>query len=145
MKYAAHILTLAVLTAVGCGGPGYKTVPVSGRVTFNGEPMTKVVVLTQPIGGEDNPNPGPGSWGRTDEDGRFVLSTQDDLGIDGAIRGKCRLKLKDVMEQKASNDDTVDPRFRSRIPQEYIDGAVEFVIPDEGTDAMDFELGKKRR
>ena len=143
MKLGTLLWLCATLLAVGCG-PGYKTVPASGRVTLNGKPMTKVVVLTQPIGGVDNPTPGPGSWGKTDEDGRFVLSTQDDLGLDGAVAGPCRIRIKDGMEKKASNDDTVE-RVRSRIPQAYIDGAIEYEIPAEGTDAMDFEIGKRAR
>ena len=45
--------------------------PVSGRVTLDDQPLANAVVLFEPITG--NTNPGMGSVGRTDSDGRFVL------------------------------------------------------------------------
>lgn len=61
-------LCAAVLIAAGCDGRS--VVPVSGRVTLNGLPLNNAVVLFQPF---DRDNPGTGSSGRTDADGRFTL------------------------------------------------------------------------
>ena len=62
---------------VGCSG-GPKFAPVSGVVTLDGKPYAKAVVSFQPIGTADNPNPGRGSSAYTDENGRFVLKSDDE-------------------------------------------------------------------
>ena len=75
------LLAVPLLLAVGCSGPGFDFVPVSGRVTKNGQPLANVRVTFQPEG----ENPGPGSAGTTDADGRYtlVVSSQQYQG-DGA-------------------------------------------------------------
>src|SRR5688572_22396068 len=66
------LAAVAVLSA-GCSSEPYKTAPVSGRVTLNGQPLASAAVLFQPVATEGNNNPGPGSYGVTDADGRYTL------------------------------------------------------------------------
>jgi hypothetical protein len=58
-----------VLLPVGCGGTGspWEVVPVSGIVTWRGEPVHGLIV-------EFEPDSGRPSQGRTDDQGRFSLS-----------------------------------------------------------------------
>ena len=57
----------------GCADAGPKYAPVSGRVTLNGEPLAGVSVDFQPVAAGKDADPGPGSTGKTDKDGRFTL------------------------------------------------------------------------
>ena len=118
--------------------------PVSGRITINGEPFPNVTILTQPVG--ESENPGPGSYGLTDEDGRFSLELQIDEGNAGAVPGKCVITLV----QKGHSDDPTSDEIsredvRTKIPWDYRNNQVTFDIPEDGTDAMDFDLDTKKR
>jgi hypothetical protein len=120
------------LLAAGCGRGGFKLVPVSGRVTANGQPVAEARVTFQPQGG------GPGSYGQSDAEGRFVLrSVLDDSR--GAVAGPHVVTITTAKDTNASDDggggttgELAPPRFR--------DGSVEFVVPPKGTDSADFEL-----
>lgn len=80
----------AVLFA-GCGGDGPRLAKVSGVVTLDGKPFANGFVNFQPIGSANNPNPGPGSVGRTDEQGRYRLFT-DQYG-EGAVVATHRVRI----------------------------------------------------
>src|SRR5438045_84351 len=86
---ALAALFLGMCAAVGCGSS--TNVPVSGVVKVDGKPYKNAVVSFQPMGGKDNPNPGRGSSGLTDENGRFALMTDD--GKSGAVPGKHRIRI----------------------------------------------------
>ena len=83
-KASAFLAMAVALWCAGCSDS--KNVPVSGRVLVDGKPKKDLIVLFQPIGGEGNPNPGKGSSGRTDVDGRYTLSVDDKTS--GAVVGK---------------------------------------------------------
>jgi hypothetical protein len=85
---AAGGLLAAVL---GCSGGDPHFAPVSGVVTLDGKPYDQAVISFQPIGTPDNPTPGHGSSAYTDENGRFVL--RSDNKIDGAVVGKHRVRI----------------------------------------------------
>ncbi|MFG0332315.1 MAG: carboxypeptidase regulatory-like domain-containing protein [Maioricimonas sp. JB049] len=78
---------LLSLAAAGCGGSSGdkwtegrpETVRVTGVVTLNGEPLDGATVAFEPQGGVH------AAYGRTDEKGRFVLTTFVDG--DGAVAG----------------------------------------------------------
>jgi hypothetical protein len=70
-------LAIVVAMAVGCGGPA--TVPVSGTVTLDGEPVDGATVTFVPEG-EGRP-----ANGNTDASGNFTLTTF--TGGDGALPG----------------------------------------------------------
>jgi hypothetical protein len=59
-RIAAVVVAAGLLSALGCSKSGPKFVKVSGVVTVNGVPYPNAVVTFQPMGTEDNPNPGRG-------------------------------------------------------------------------------------
>ncbi|MCA9203132.1 MAG: hypothetical protein KDA59_08805 [Planctomycetales bacterium] len=86
------LLSVSLLPLVGCGPAGPKTVPVSGTVTLNGQPVPHLVVHFMPDEGRP-------SWGYTDEQGRFTLNYTRDR--DGAELGKHKVWF--VYEPKAQD------------------------------------------
>jgi hypothetical protein len=142
--------TAAVLVlAAGCGGKG-SYAKVSGVVKLDGKPYPNAVVMFQPIGDEDHPYPGRGSSGITDDQGRFTLKTDQNVG--GAIVGKHRVHIQ---SHRGNPTGEVDPRYgspdgtpstqRSRtehdpIPPEWVGGSHEFEVPSGGTDQANFDI-----
>jgi hypothetical protein len=145
---AAGGLLAAVL---GCSGGGPHFAPVSGVVTLDGKPYDQAVVSFQPIGTPDNPNPGRGSSAYTDENGRFVLRSDDK--IDGAVVGKHRVRIAtrggDVIGQSpegGSPDDAPVGRKVDPIPPEWNSlSKKEFDVPPGGTDQAIFDIKSRKR
>lgn len=71
------ICGLMSLVAVGCGQSGPKLYPVSGTVTYDGQPLEGASVLFIPQGGRP-------SMGMTDGSGKFTIATN---GKPGAPQG----------------------------------------------------------
>ena len=119
----------AVCPMMGCGGAGHGEVPVSGQVTYDGEPVAGLQITFQPIA-KDASGFGPGSFGRTDAQGRFSMRTVWP-DAPGAIPGKHRVQLS--FER--------GPPERARlIPKEYRDGTAVYEVPPAGTDQAHIEL-----
>jgi hypothetical protein len=116
---AAGVLAVSL---VGCGSSAY--VPVSGVVTLNGKAVKNCVVQFQPMATADNPNPGRGSSGKTDENGRFTLKCDD--GRPGAAIGKHRIRI-------LAGTDPIPPEWSS-------DSTHEFEVPSGGTDKANFDV-----
>jgi hypothetical protein len=135
----------ALLVAVaGCGSSNFA--PVSGVVTLNGKPYNKAVVSFQPIGSPTKPNPGRGSSAYTDENGRFVLKS--DNNVNGAVIGKHRVRImtrgNDVVGQSPDGgtpDETPTGREVDPIPPEWNAlSTKEFEVPSGGTDKANFDI-----
>ncbi len=87
-SYATVLLALLISSGCGGRGPAYRTVPVKGVLTCQGKPIAQVQVLFSPKAehGREEKAPGRAAMARTDENGRFELST---YGLhDGAVIGK---------------------------------------------------------
>src|SRR5262249_56251009 len=71
----------AVLLAglVGCGSPGETFLPVEGRVTFNGKPLTKGTVVLYPDAGKGNASKHEPRGG-IEADGRYKIFTPPKAG-----------------------------------------------------------------
>lgn len=139
---------LASLAAVGCGGQ--KIVPVSGVVKLDGKPYKNAVVSFQPIGSKEDPNPGRGSAGVTDENGRFTLNYDGEKP--GALVGKHRVRIFTQVGAEPPPDDRTESarparaitQFVERIPPEWNElSDKEFEVPRGGTDAADFDIFTK--
>ena len=76
---------IAALLIVGCGPPRGNIAPVTGKLTLDGKPMPGVEIIFSPKIVEGNSNPGPYSFGTTDEEGNFELETR--YGDKGAAVG----------------------------------------------------------
>lgn len=144
MTRLSLLFILPLFALVGCGGPKY--VPVSGIVKINGQPYGKAVVNFQPMSTGDNPNPGRGSSAYTDDQGRFVLMS--DEAIEGAVVGKHRVRIQtkggNVMGQDTTvvaGDGAPTQRNVDPIPPEWnANSDKEFEVPAGGTDKADFDI-----
>jgi hypothetical protein len=76
------ILGLALIA--GCGDSNPKTAPVSGKVTYKGEPVPKVNVVYTPAKGRP-------AQGTTDAEGKYTLSTFK--SNDGAVPGEHKVAI----------------------------------------------------
>lgn len=76
-----------IAAVLGCSSSAAPIVPVSGRVTLDGQPLRKALVQFMPVA---RPNsieaPGPGSTGVTDENGNYTLTTIG-AAAPGAVAG----------------------------------------------------------
>jgi hypothetical protein len=103
MRRELLLAATAALAVCGCG-KSFQLADVKGRVTLNNKPLANVVVSFQPEG----KNPGPGSSGITDSDGRYTLkvSSQQHEG-DGAIVGTHRVMIGVILP--GERDKPTDP------------------------------------
>jgi hypothetical protein len=147
-RFATRVL-ITLCALVGCSDRRYETVPVSGRVTLDGEPLADVGLLFVPLARKtDEPNVGPGSLGRTDATGRYHLQTA--RGETGAVPTEHVVRLSLAEEPRAavaSNDFTPEGDIRRRdgrrkrtLPACAGDGTLRFNVPPDGTDQADFDL-----
>jgi hypothetical protein len=96
-----------VLLLAGCGGSEFAIAPVSGTVTQDGKPLADVVVTFQPIAETRAGSAGPGSFGVTDDQGRFTLTVAGSRQS-GAVVGLHRVMFSAKARERDSSDDTVD-------------------------------------
>jgi hypothetical protein len=145
---------LRVRFGLGCGG-GPQYVGVSGVVTLNGKPYRGAVVNFQPTGTPQNPYPGRGSYGHTDENGRFTLVVDDKIA--GAVVGKHRVRIATARGTPSPGWDPAlgtpdgDPKGRPKpgidpIPPEWNTSSTkEFEVPPRGTDQANFDIVSRKR
>src|SRR5262249_49766895 len=89
----AGLLIFAAL--IGCGSDGPQIVPLTGSLTYKGQPVTNAVLWFQPEVGRP-------SWGQTDEQGQFKLSY--DKTRDGAVAGKHKVWIDRRAVTQAERD-----------------------------------------
>jgi len=121
---------LAVLA--GCG-QGLPVAPASGVVLLDGAPLANVSIMTQPIA-TNSPNPGPGSFGRTNAEGQFELELVKPA-VRGAIIGEHRVMIAPVGEVKTATGD--------KWPTSFSDGSLRIQVPKEGTKELRVELSRR--
>jgi len=144
------VLGLMTGAAVGCSGSG-GYVPVSGVVKLNGKPYANAVVTFQPEGTKDNPNPGRGSAGVTDAEGRFTLKCDD--GKKGAVVGSHNVTVRtagDVIavDPNVGSDDKGPVPDKKKIDPIPVDwraiGNHKFIVPPGGTSEANFDITNPR-
>lgn len=86
-----NVLLLLVVFLSGCGGSEFSLVPVSGTVTFDGQPLEGAEVVFAPMASQDEINVGPVSVAQTDASGQFALATAK--GEAGAVVTKHRVSI----------------------------------------------------
>ena len=138
--FIASLLAGLSLALSGCESPPYKVAPVSGRVTLDDQPLADALVTFQPIGSKTNaskPNmqPGPGSFGRTDKDGKFSLRVVEP-DQPGAVVGPHQV----LISTATSNGGDGDRAVGERVPRRYRDGKLQFDVPTGGTTEANFDL-----
>jgi hypothetical protein len=136
------------LSLVGCGNTRY--VPVSGVVTLDGKPYRNAIIMFLPITTQDNPNPGRGSSGFTDENGRFTLKTYE--GQAGAAIGKHRVRITTKYSEKLRGYELWDAAKNEAVkavsdpipPEWNYESKKEFDVPSGGTDQAKFDIVSKK-
>jgi hypothetical protein len=143
MKVSRLSLLAALLVLAGCSKGPYDVAPVSGRVTLNGQPVANVAVMFQPMAAGGNYNPGPGSYGITDADGRYTLKL---IGKEtaGAVVGKHKVRIENYTDPGDPSDDRPRKAVKhaNPIPLKYNQGEaiLDFDVPAGGTDKADWPL-----
>jgi hypothetical protein len=147
MRRRAGNAALVLLFVAGCTNNGIRMAPVSGTVTMNGRPLPNVYVNFQPVGSDTNPNPGRGSYGVTDSQGKYTLVV--DAQTRGAVVGRHRVTIATRYAEDAPVDprkgspDGAPPRLshRESVPTRYNQqSTLVFDVPAKGSSAADFDL-----
>jgi hypothetical protein len=107
---------LVILPVVGGCGKGSSidgVVPVSGNVTYQGEPVEGAIVTFLPQGTQR------AATGRTDASGQYKLTTLE--AEDGAMPGDYQVTIAktEVSGTRDTEDDTPPPVFDSGLPPIY--------------------------
>jgi len=128
---------------VGCGGSEYPLAPVSGRLTMDGQPLHGININFQPVAKDPKNNPlsGPGSYARTDADGRYALKTVIPVDLEGAVVGKHVVRMIVPKGGDFEKDDDLPSELpKITLPKHAMDGSLYFEVPAEGSDAANFDL-----
>ncbi|MCI0335122.1 MAG: carboxypeptidase-like regulatory domain-containing protein [Planctomycetes bacterium] len=153
MRFVTTSASILLLCA-GCR-EGLPVAPVSGTITYRGEPLADANITTQPIA-TDSMNPGPGSFGRTDGQGRFELELVKPA-IKGAIIGEHRVMISPAggdtthdQPQRSADGKSVywtdDPLAHRKAvadlswPPRFADGSLRLQVPPEGKADARFDL-----
>lgn len=132
------LLTTGLVFLAGCGGET-RFAPISGRVTLNDAPLADAWVNFQPIGAKDR-DPGPGSVGKTDKDGRYVLRV--DASRSGAVVGKHRVMFSTRGDKAEGDADAGGTRYPDKVPIRYssVETILRCDVPPEGRTDANYEL-----
>lgn len=142
MRANAVALTflLALCAFVGCKEKEL-VVPVSGMATYQGKPLANCTVFFTPIN-TPNANMCVTSAGKTNEEGRFELTTTEIDARKGAVVGQHRVSFKFMQWGTELTEDEDAPKEKlPNLSKEYTQGTkIKFVVPENGTDAANFDL-----
>lgn len=123
MRNVAGPIALAALFLLPCTGCGSKaqsftatTVPVKGKVTYQGKPLTKGTVTFEPDSGRE-------AHGEIKSDGSFVLTTFKEG--DGAVPGLHRVAVSGAGRQIPIKFTNVSS---SKIEKEVAEGTTDYPI-----------------
>lgn len=151
MNYIVRRVCVGVwlLGCCACGSEGYTLAPVSGRVTVEGKGVSDLQVTFEPVGSRDKLNPGPGSYGITDGEGRFTLATLPGKRT-GAVVGPARVRIRTIVREAAAANQFLDPPIAKvkqpvrHLPLRFNDNSeLTFDVARGGTSAANFELSWK--
>jgi hypothetical protein len=114
MRIRSPFLLIGLVLIVGCGDSKYA--PVSGIVKMDGEPLADVLVTFQPTG--DTMNPGPGSSGKTNENGEFTLKVIGE-NQQGAVIGMHTVQIQRMGASKTAPKIDIPHKYNSLTELKY--------------------------
>jgi hypothetical protein len=138
MNLQTRLIVLFVgTTLAGCSSSD-SVLPVTGRVTFNGEPLAKASIRFMPMAPPDSIEaPGPGSTGLTDENGNYSLSIVGTKNA-GAIVGSHRVAIYTVFSSAGRGD---APGQKEIVPAKYNSATeLRFTVKASGPNVANWEL-----
>lgn len=125
-----------MLLATCLGGCNADIVHVSGRITFEGQPLTGAVVTFQPIRDSSSEPPGAtGSVGYTNSQGQYVLRLVDPDRL-GALVGEHTVTISTATASGMEGE----PPQGERLPEEWRDGSQRYTVPARGTTEANFDI-----
>jgi len=130
MSLVIGLMSIALLLQ-GCGGAaGF--VPVSGKVTLDGQPLEGASVQFHPKEAEAE-----GSYGKTDAEGKYTLKRASDDAT-GAAVGEHDVTISKTTETDPADDLTPQDNLVPEQAQRHT-----FTVPAAGTNAANFDLKSK--
>ncbi len=116
---------------------------VSGTITYEGQPLVGASITTQPRAMGNNKNPGSGSWGKTNSEGKYQLEVVEPA-IEGAVIGTHNVTISRASsdEEDPWSDDPNVTRDR-KWPERFTNGSLSLEIPEGGRNDADFHLTAK--
>lgn len=126
----------------GCGS-GSNTAQVDGEVTLDGKPLPDIHVVFQPDN-TDTETKGVGSYGLTDNEGKFTLKLSDSER-NGALVGEHTVTLSDKRTEDPEDSDAGKTANvpRSRIPRKYREQPPTFEVKSGTVNQAKIELTSK--
>jgi hypothetical protein len=119
-RLSRSVLVLSAITGTllaalpGCGGGEFKTAPVTGKVTYQGQPVTAGSLTFAPVASGEKALAGRPGTGAVKSDGTYTLSTHKEG--DGAVVGPHRVSYS----PPPAENKTIE-----------VDGSVQAVEPTE--------------
>ncbi len=131
------LILLVAMTLFGCGSK-YPLAQVEGTITLDGQPLPGARVGFEPKGPGNDHEAGPGSYGVTDEDGRYRLTTLN--GNPGAVVAEHIVWVRTYQGGQSPEGKPI-VKSPERLPPRYHDRTIlTFVVPPEGSTEADFSL-----
>jgi hypothetical protein len=114
-------VVVLVLLAAGCGGPGRpETIPLTGRITYQGKPVPTGRIMFYPEQGRP-------ATGTIEADGTYRLTTF--VAGDGASLGRYRVTIQAIRVIRGGHAKTFDEEIRGGGTSGP--GEVEWLVPEE--------------
>jgi hypothetical protein len=131
---------MLIFALPGCAREAHQIVPVSGEVKWKNQPLARAHVYFQPMASAGKDEPGPESYGKTDEEGKFVLKVVV-LNRPGAIVGKHRVRISKLGVDVQPSSDAGGKFPRDPVPSIFnTQTTLTFEVPPEGTNQANFDL-----
>jgi hypothetical protein len=128
------LCSLLLFAVAGCGS---KAVPVSGKVTLDGQPLANAVIAF--VGDRDTHGLGAGAEGKTDANGNYTLRILE-KNLDGALPGKYKVVIS-VVETENSESNAKPAERKEKVPEMYNSRTeLKFEVPSGGTSTANFDL-----
>lgn len=145
-RLSLSVCMLLMTSLIGCNRTAAPdTVPVSGTVTYNGQPVTSGTVAFQPAeirGGEGEiQRPAVGVIG---SDGRYALSTFEPG--DGVVPGDYRVAVLSYADEPTPEEYAEGATRKSAIPEKYTSGQTSGLrtqIAPEASGPIEFDIELK--
>ena len=134
------LAALAIIASCGCGSDSPKTVPVNGKISYNGQPVTSGTVMLIPKEG------GYGATGQIQTDGTFKLTSfKPD---DGAAPGTYAVTVQVFPDEEAGGAELGLPGaefgegVKPPVPLGYSDPATTKLVAviNDGETELDLKL-----
>jgi hypothetical protein len=118
----------------GCGGGGFETAPVNGKITYKGKPLPTGTIIYMPEGDK------PAATGEIKPDGSYILGTY--ASEDGAVLGKHAIKIYAVEEQGERLPEERSPTPGLILPNNYTSFETSGLTAEvkQGQNTFSFEL-----